>query len=342
MTPSNKNGKVHRDLVIKHSLQLSGRGIFATQDIKAGEHIMVVRSQAVNLGFNSEIDRLAEMSAFVLLRAYHGTEEDREYLHQWILTGQMSNIIDRWPQEGTRKVLDLIGGPEILDALELHPMHVGRLGAVIDLNSFLVESYYAERKGMGYWPEAGYFNHSCAPNCDYDIIPSHKFAESEFCPKEENEETGAFEDMAPELQRVAAAKTEPKQVITIEEKEMEELERDLIDNPSYLFCVKACRDIKAGEELLISYVPTGWRYDDRQFVLHDRYRFWCKCPNCATLVEKKLRFPMRVAIAIIVFYSSLQLFLYKARAATYGRWDDAVRSQGYDKPLFFDEGRYVN
>ena len=109
-----KHGEVNQNMVIKHSLQLTGRGVFASKDIKEGETIMIVKSKTVNLGYNAEIDRLCEMTAKVILDARNGTDEDKEFFHRWILTGQMSNIVERWPSEGTKKVLEEIGGEEVL------------------------------------------------------------------------------------------------------------------------------------------------------------------------------------------------------------------------------------
>ncbi|ESL09307.1 hypothetical protein TRSC58_02975, partial [Trypanosoma rangeli SC58] len=49
-----KNGKVIQDVVVKNSFTLTGRGVFATRDIVAGETIMIVRSTASNLGVKGE------------------------------------------------------------------------------------------------------------------------------------------------------------------------------------------------------------------------------------------------------------------------------------------------
>lgn len=326
LTPTNQNGSVHQQTVIKHSLQLTGRGLFAAADIPKGTNVMVVSSTTVSLGFNSEIDRLCEMTRDVLLRAKDGTPDDRAYFHQWILTCQLSSVVERWPQEATEKVLEMIGGPQVLAELEIHAMHIARVAALIDMNSFLVESHYNERKGMGYWPEAAILNHSCVPNADYDIIPAHTFAESEYCPKTETEATGEFADMTPEQQQRAGVAGAPSAVIPGDE----HLQFDpdcytpFGSQRNYLFCCKTNRDIKAGEEILISYVPTGWRFEDRQYVLHDRYRFWCKCPKCAVRLDTNFKRVPRFMVSIVMFYFVIQLAVYRVRDQTHGKWEKIV------------------
>jgi hypothetical protein len=59
----------------------------------------------------------------------------------------------------------------------------------------------------------------------------------------------------------------------------EDATREPVNN-TYLFCCKASRDIAEGEEILIAYVPPEWRHDTRQHVLHERYKFWCRCEAC--------------------------------------------------------------
>jgi hypothetical protein len=186
MAPSQKMGYVSQDTVVKHSLRLTGRGLFASSDIKEGDLIMVVRSSATSLGFNSLIDRLLRMTRDMILAAHAGSAEDRDYLHQWILTGQQSSRIEHWAAEHTDRVIEMIGGRPVLDDLELHPLHVARLAAVIDMNHFVIEGFYNEDKGKGYWPEAGLMNHSCVPNADYDIMPVDEFIVSDYNPSSDS------------------------------------------------------------------------------------------------------------------------------------------------------------
>jgi hypothetical protein len=125
-----RNGTVLQDAVVKYSLGLSGRGIFATRNIKKGEVLMVVDSTAQNVGYNDEQTRLVEMSVQIL-RNVHETarnimenaapgpdglaeakrEVDAElhHLHQWVMTGQLSSIVERWKPVATDMVLELLG-----------------------------------------------------------------------------------------------------------------------------------------------------------------------------------------------------------------------------------------
>lgn len=47
-----------------------------------------------------------------------------------------------------------------------------------------------------------------------------------------------------------------------------------------LLSVRALRDIKPGEELLISYIDESLPYPERQQELYEHYLFTCRCPKC--------------------------------------------------------------
>ncbi|EKF32303.1 hypothetical protein MOQ_003851 [Trypanosoma cruzi marinkellei] len=336
-----KNGKVIQDAVVKNSFSLTGRGVFATRDIAAGENIMIVRNTACNLGVKGEVERLVEMCGDVLLTVYsEGTEAELDYLHDWILTGQPSSLLEFWPKSATERVLERIGGVEVLHALELHEIHIARLAAIIDMNSFLVESSYAVRKGMAYFPEAGFLNHSCAPNATYDIMPEHTFHESEYYMDEvlQAEASDATDPTSSSAAAAAATTFKEKEETVVMDEEffsskrthpsngVEGKENGVDGNKStasreltvgapvqYLFCCRATANIPAGSEILISYVPPEWSFDNRQYVIHDRYRFWCKCPKCAPTLDAKYARVPQLIVVLLVFSVFLQLLVLHKR-----------------------------
>jgi hypothetical protein len=185
LTPPQTRGFVNQDTVVKHSLNLTGRGLFATHPIQKGDLIMVVKSSAVNLGFNSYTDRLVYMVRDILLDV-HAKRHDAaalDYLHTWIACGQKSARVEYWPLDATKRVVKLVGGRATLDDLELHEHHIARIAAVIENNAFVVEGFYNEDKGKGYWPEAGLLNHSCIPNAEYEVLSMDDFVMSDYNPK---------------------------------------------------------------------------------------------------------------------------------------------------------------
>jgi hypothetical protein len=356
------NGNIlNGDTVVKHSLNLTGRGVFATKDVKVGDIIMVVSSTAQSLGLTGEQRRLVKMASDILRAAYEGKDEDREFLYNWILTGQLSSMVEKWPERLTTEVIEKIGGREVLDALELHPSHIARLAAVIDMNSFVVESSYDERRGMAYWPEAGFFNHSCDPNTTYEIVPDHMFKESEFFagPDAQLDDPDELEDAttgsdapssSPKVQQrpqspspagnletkgdasvdhkpTPAMSSAPpplsssgKEISTSSHKDdgddvelYKDVDLTAKGAPGYLFCVRATKEIAAGQEILISYVPTEWNFDARQYVLHDRYRFRCKCPRCAPTIDSKYAAVPRFMLFVLVFLLTMQLWLMREK-----------------------------
>lgn len=373
------NGNIlNGDTVVKHSLSLTGRGVFATKQVKEGDIIMVVANTAQSLGLSGEQRRLVNMSVDILRAAYEGKEEDREFLFNWIFTGQLSSLVEKWPERLTNEVIEKIGGREILDALELHPSHIARLAAVIDMNSFVVESSFDERRGMAYWPEAGFLNHSCDPNATYEIVPDHMFKESDYfvgpsadgqfdesvdeldnagtspgvggghqsptakknedapgndpakeCSTPHKDDTSSAtssdtDDVSPSHSAAAAAPPIPpstgNEISTSSHSndgDDVELYKDVDltakGAPGYLFCVKATKDIAVGEEILISYVPTEWNFDARQYVLHDRYRFRCKCPRCAPTIDSKYAAVPRFMLFTLVFLLTIQLWLVREK-----------------------------
>jgi hypothetical protein len=353
-----ENGRVVQDAVIKHSFTLTGRGVFATRRIAKGENIMIVQSTARSVGAKGELERLEEMCTDILVTCRDGDARVREFLHSWILTGQPSSLLEHWPAASTTRVLAAIGGAQVLDELELHPIHIARLGAILDLNSFLVESSFAERKGMAYFPEAGFLNHSCVPNATYDIMPEHAFRESDYYLDEaaaEEEEhdgdadtpnksdgdgsgSGAAAASAEDAASTAASKlvgdtsTDGKarsesDVVTVHNTVKERNAAYFgnktrlaeypglteADAPVYLFCCRASKDIEPGEEILISYVPPQWSFDNRQYVLHDRYHFWCKCPKCAPVLDKKYARVPKLLVFFVILSIALQLLVFYQR-----------------------------
>lgn len=341
------NGRVLQDAVVKHSFTLTGRGVFATRPIRKGETIMIVQSTARSVGVKGELQRLEEMCIQILLACRDGDERARAFLHEWVLTGQPSSLLEHWPAASTERVLNAVNNSDgsTLDALELHPIHIARLAAIIDLNSFLVESSYAERKGMAYFPEAGFLNHSCVPNATYDIMPEHMFRESDYfideaaeaqamdgCEDEgegedyvkaqthvEAEEAKGVNSLKPTVttsSTVAAAVTTEvtRNVVFFGSEERLSVYPDLTESgaPVYLFCSRAERDIEAGEEIRISYVPPQWTFDNRQYVLHDRYHFWCKCEKCAPVLDRTYARVPKLLVVCIFFSIILQgMVLYQ-------------------------------
>ncbi|EAN77794.1 hypothetical protein, conserved [Trypanosoma brucei brucei TREU927] len=331
------NGKVLQETVIKNSFALTGRGVFTTRDVSAGETIMIVRNTARNLGVKSEIERLVEMCTDVLSDTYNnfcnGNPQKLDFLHDWVLTGQPSSLLLHWPRSATKQVLECIGGAEVLRALELHEIHIARLAAIMDMNSFLVESSYAVRKGMAYFPEAGFFNHSCSPNATYDVIPAHTFCETDyyvdelgdsanaaFCATNYGEYTKSSNNDIVDATSGRNTTSDTKSDRDASEDECMEDVHNADGNqiiPSgtveYLFCCRATADIPAGSEILISYVPPEWSFDNRQYVLHDRYRFWCKCPKCAPTLDSKYARTPRLLVAMLIFSIFLQLLVMRQR-----------------------------
>ncbi|KAL7702327.1 SET domain containing protein [Lotmaria passim] len=332
------NGRVVQDAVIKHSFTLTGRGLFATRRIAKGENIMIVQSTARNLGVKGEVERLEEMCADILIACRDGDERMREFLHSWILTGQPSSLLEHWPAASTARVLTAIGGADVLDELELHPIHIARLAAILDLNSFLVESSFAERKGMAYFPEAGFLNHSCDPNATYDIMPEHVFRDSDYyldeaAAEEEDDvdkpkESGAGDGKKEGVQDAAAPSHSAEGDVAVVRDSPKERNAAYFGNenrlatypgltaadaPVYLFCCRASKDIEPGEEILISYVPPQWSFDNRQYVLHDRYHFWCKCPKCAPVLDKKYARVPKLLVGFVVLSIVLQLLVFYQR-----------------------------
>ncbi|EAN82267.1 hypothetical protein, conserved, partial [Trypanosoma cruzi] len=195
-------------------------------------------------------------------------------------------------------------------------------------------SSYAVRKGMAYFPEAGFLNHSCAPNATYDVMPEHTFHESEYYLDEALQaEASDATDPTPS----AAAIEEKDETVVMDEKfspsrrthpsnRVEEKENGEDGNNStasreltvgapvqYLFCCRATANIPAGSEILISYVPPEWSFDNRQYVIHDRYRFWCKCPKCAPTLDAKYARVPKLIVFLLVFSVFLQLLVLHKR-----------------------------
>lgn len=86
------------------------------------------------------------------------------------------------------------------------------------------------------------------------------------------------------------------------------------DAPVYLFCCRAEKEIEAGEEIVISYVPPQWSFDNRQYVLHDRYRFWCKCPKCSPVLDKKYARVPKMIVAMVLVSIVLQIMVFQQRS----------------------------
>ena len=57
--------------------------------------------------------------------------------------------------------------------------------------------------------------------------------------------------------------------------------------------ITALRDIKEGEELLISYVDATKEYEERRAVLEKHYGFECKCARCTTERSRELKLRMK-------------------------------------------------
>lgn len=360
------------DMRIKYSFSLTGRGVFATHPIAKGETIMVVASTARNVGVKGEIARLEEMCTFILQRALQlqdgegikerESEEYLVFLHDWILSGQPSPLMEHWPKASTGRVIASIGGIENLYRLELHPIHIARMAAIMDLNSFLVESSFAERKGMSYFPEAGFLNHSCVPNAVYEVMPAHMYEGSDYSideqakrKKEEEVKIEAEEDEKDMKARMhhKNAKGNPKEEphsqssssavilhtplsmnVLSPSAQLRAIEREVILSsgkgnelteygaPEYLFCCRAEKDIAAGEEILISYVPQEWSFDNRQYVLHDRYRFYCKCPRCAPTIDSQYSRVPRLVVFLVFCSIGMQLLIMRMRNNANRAFDD--------------------
>lgn len=348
------NGRVLQEAVIKHSFTLTGRGVFATRRIAKGETIMIVQSTARNVGVKGELQRLEEMCTDILIACRDGDTRACDYLHDWILTGQPSSLLEHWPTASTSRVMDAIGGADVLRALELHPIHIARMAAIIDLNSFLVESSFSERKGMAYFPEAGFLNHSCAPNATYNIMPVHVFRDTDYYLDEATRVTAAESGEEEDVQGTAMAADDagtsstaatcparaaqrPAEVGNVSSSQVSVRDGvpqgqrhvaffgredrlaaypDLTeaDAPVYLFCCRAEKKIEAGEEIVISYVPPQWSFDNRQYVLHDRYRFWCKCPKCSPVLDKKYARVPKMIVAMVLVSIVLQIMVFRQRS----------------------------
>lgn len=343
-----KNGSVIQDAQVKYSLQLTGKGIFATRNIKKGELLMIVDSTAQNVGFNDEQSRMIEMTADILHNTLLGGEEEKHFLHHWILTGQLSSVVERWRKEATDKVIELIGGEAALAKLELHREHIPRIAAIIHMNSFIVESAFAERRGIAYWPEASLLNHSCDPNTTYEIVPEQMFTQSEFYLGTNDQELMTFEsdNIHSAMSRDAADGTTNSETsannvnedIKKEKSEMSENKEEATTSSSltttsatrelistgytdltpkgantFLFCARATKDIAAGEEILISYIPPDWPFSHRQEVLLERYKFRCKCPKCSPEIDSRHNFASRFLIptlALVIVLRTALSFLY--------------------------------
>ncbi|KAG5490949.1 hypothetical protein JIQ42_00835 [Leishmania sp. Namibia] len=346
------NGRVLQGAVIKHSFTLTGRGVFATRRIAKGETIMIVQSTARNVGVKGELQRLEEMCTDTLIACRDGDARACDFLHDWILTGQPSSLLEHWPESSTSRVLDAIGGADVLSALELHPIHVARMAAIIDLNSFLVESSISERRGMAYFPEAGFLNHSCVPNATYDIVPEHVFRDTDYY-LDEATSVDAVEAEGEDVKSIATASNDAETGPTAapcsartarppaamedasaiqvaagdgvpggqrsaaffgsEDRLSAYPDLTEADAPVYLFCCRADRAIDAGEEIVISYVPPQWSFDNRQYVLHDRYRFWCKCPKCSPVLDKKYARVPKMIVVMVLVSIMLQIIVLRQR-----------------------------
>eukprot|EP00760_Papus_ankaliazontas_P032125 PhM_4_TR564/c0_g1_i1/m.97144/K11426/SMYD; SET and MYND domain-containing protein len=250
------HGDVHPDLLVRRSVELTGRGIFTSTEIAKGTPLMNVRAMTHHIGFDSQFHRIREI-VDVLVHRGRRSEEDKDFFHKWVLTGQPAATLEKWSEKDLNSAVDYYGGFDMLRDLEIHKRHIGRLNAIVEMNNFLIESPVKEERGMGYWPEAALLNHSCCPNADYEIV------------KEGDE---------------------------------------------YHFKLTANRDIKPGEEVLIAYVPPEWRYNDRQAVLRERYRFWCKCRKCSPDVDWTHQKAPAIMVAIIIFCMVVQSVVYRSRS----------------------------
>ncbi|KAG5492492.1 hypothetical protein JKF63_01070 [Porcisia hertigi] len=341
------NGRVVQEAIIKHSFTLTGRGVFATRRIAQGETIMIVQSTARNVGVKGELQRLEEMCTDILIACRDGDARTCDYLHDWILTGQPSSLLEHWPASSTARVIDAIGGVDVLETLELHPIHIARMAAIVDLNSFLVESSMSERKGMAYFPEAGFLNHSCVPNATYDVMPEHVFRDTDYYLDEATRATAAeggeeeedATDAASAAGKAGTKSTAVRPPVVEEDVSAGNAEVDgstpergrnvalfgsedrlsaypnltETDAPVYLFCCRAEKDIEAGEEILISYVPPQWSFDNRQYVLHDRYHFWCKCPKCSPVLDQNYAKVPKMIVAMVLVSIALQMIVFRQR-----------------------------
>lgn len=306
LVPPQLDGYVSQTVVVKPSIKQCGRGLFATKPIKKGELIMISPSMVSSVGQAALVDRLVQMTSKLLLRV-KAHPELKPYFFDWILTGQPSAKLEHFSNTAVQEVVQQIGGQGTLDELEITELHIPRIAAVIDMNNFLVESFYAEQRGCGYWPVAGFLNHSCEPNCDYDIIPTSSYPTSHWC-------TGSSaEDREKPVNSAATANS--GSVVSTQLMIAEETPESSLVDPygKYLFCCKANRDLLEGEELLISYVPTHWRFADRQFVLFERYHFKCHCAKCAPTLDWRHRGIFYFAVFMGLFYLTLQLIVINVR-----------------------------
>ena len=361
-----RNGFAHQDLQVKHSFKLTGRGIFAQKKIAKGTILMVVGSTAQHTGIEGEVKRLGLMVVDLLKSiALSGTEDDLDFLHLTVLTGQMSSVVERWPVSATNQVIEMIGGEATLHKLQIHALHIARIAAVIDMNSFLIESTYAERHGSGYWPEAGYFNHSCSPNSSYEIIPQHTFPESDFyldmlsdaerkkLIESRQSIPGQAEELQPQLKRSQqpgspGAAISPSRTVVVDELQSQlEARRagwmatDLTSSgtPQMLFCMRAERDLEPGEEVLISYVPSDWSFNARQIALQHRYKFWCRCERCAPSIDKSYAMLPNFSVFLIVFVVLLQFIAHASRSSQMRSDDDILLDDQGFMPEPNDRGK---
>ena len=254
-------------------------------------------------------------------------------------------MLESWSHEHTDAVVQRIGGRHVLDALQLHPLHVARLAAIIDMNSFVVEGFYNEDRGKGYFPEAGLLNHSCCPNAEYDILDDDAFRISDFndafvaarekMHREERGGEAAAASAAAAAGGAADGSAPPQEDVDTQEAMVrrqaqsqstrgkavafyDEAEAEAGGAPSeagYLFCCRAARDIAAGEEVLISYVPPEWRYENRQHVLYDRYRFACRCEKCSPTIDSASKLLPRMMILVTLVFVLLSVWQYALRQA---------------------------
>ncbi|OLN83404.1 putative protein lysine methyltransferase SET5 [Colletotrichum chlorophyti] len=138
-----------------------GRGMFATEDIKAGEMIFAEKATSVPNEFNPEHNSAAAYAQLIELCA------DNPTVHNKVLD-LYGGTYKRSGQEGV-----VVDGKPVIDVFLLESIRRKNCfsGAIVSANAANPEwNMWADGMSRGLWTYSAYANHACLPNANRSFI----------------------------------------------------------------------------------------------------------------------------------------------------------------------------